>query len=223
MDYFTIEHRGETCLVTLTNPPYNSLHAELFDEGTAMLRDLAKDPPAGGVVLTGAGDNFTRGMDIKIAAAFTEADADRTRLAINRFCAALHQLPCPLVCAVNGHSIGAGGIVMLCADWVVTAEGEHKIGLPEAKAGLPFPTVPQAILDHWLDPVWRRRLALTSVLLGPHQAVEAGIADEVVAADGLLDHALARAAELASQPAFAACKQQLRAKADAEINGLIGE
>ncbi len=221
MEYFVEDTRGETLLLTLTNPPYNSLHAGVFDEGTAYLRQLAERPPEGGVVLTGDGADFTRGMDIKIAASFDEAEADRTRYAINHFCAALHQLPCPLVCAVNGHSIGAGGIVILCADWTVTSPGDHRIGLPEAKAGLPFPTVPQAILDHWLDPVWRRRLALTSELLGPDDAVKAGLADEVVPEADLLSTALRRAGQLASQPAFAACKRQLRAKADAEIDALL--
>ena len=221
MDWFQTETRGETLLVALSNPPYNSLHADLFDEGSAFLAELAAAPPKGGVVLTGEGADFTRGMDIKIAASFDEAGADNTRRAINLFCANLHRLPCPLVCAVNGHSIGAGGIVMLCADWVLSAAGDHRIGLPEAKAGLPFPLVPQAILDHWLDPVWRRRLALTSMLLGPDEAVQAGMVDEVVPADQLLERAIAKAAEIAAQPGFVACKQQLRAKANAEIDALL--
>jgi enoyl-CoA hydratase/carnithine racemase len=58
-------------------------------------------------------------------------------------------------------------------------------------------------------------------LFGPEDAVKAGLADEVVPAADLLDTALQRAAQLASQPAFAACKRQLRAKADAEIEALL--
>jgi enoyl-CoA hydratase/carnithine racemase len=123
---------------------------------------------------------------------------------------------------LNGHTIGAGVIVALTADWVVAADGDFRIGLPEAKAGLAFPTVPQAIIDHWLDPVWRRRLGLTSMLLPPREAIATGMVDEVVPAEPLVDSALARAAELAAQPAFADCKRQLRAKANAEIAALLG-
>ncbi len=173
-------------------------------------------------MLIGEGDNFTRGMDTKIAATFTEADADRARHAINIFCAGLHRLPCALICAVNGHAIGAGGVMALCGDWVVTCEGDHRIGLPEAKAGLVFPTVAQAILDHWLDPVWRRRRSLTSELVGPEKAVQAGLADEIVPRDQLLPRAVERARQMMAQPGFMACKRQMRAKANAEIDALLG-
>ena len=221
MDYFRKETRGQTLVITLSNPPYNTVHADILEEGAARFEALASDPPAGGVVLTGEGEDFTRGMDTKVAAALDEESAPRTRLAFDIFCAALHRLPCPLVSAVNGHAIGAGGIVALCSDWVVASDADQRIGLPEAKAGLPFPRVPQAILDHWLDPVWRRRLALTSQLLGPHEAQAAGLVDEVVAPEALLDTAIQRAAGMSAQAGFTACKRQLRAKANAEIDALL--
>ncbi|WP_284124564.1 enoyl-CoA hydratase/isomerase family protein [Parerythrobacter aestuarii] len=221
MQYFTTDLRDGTCVLTLTNPPYNALNSDILEEGAGLLADLAEGPPAGGVVLTGAGSDFTRGMDTKIAAKLSPEGGRRARDAINSFCASLHRLPCALVCAVNGHAIGAGGIMMLTGDWVIAAEGAYRIGLPEAKAGLVFPSVPQAVLDHWLDPVWRRRLALTSQLIGPEEAVAAGMADEIVAPDALLNIAVGRAAELMSQPGFVACKRQLRAKANAEIDALM--
>ena len=219
--YFRTEKRGDVHLVTLDNPPYNAVFAEMLEAGAEQLATLGQEPETRAIVLTGAGENFTRGMDVKVAAALTEEGRVQTRHAINLFCAALHRLPCAYVCAVNGHTIGAGGIVTLCADWVVAADGDFKIGLPEAKAGLAFPTVPQAIIDHWLDPVWRRRLSLTSQLFAPREAAVTGMVDEVVAADTLIEIALTRAQELAAQPAFRDCKRQLRAKANAEIDALL--
>jgi enoyl-CoA hydratase/carnithine racemase len=222
VEHFRIERRGGVTLLVLDNPPYNTVNAELMEAGSEVIARLGAASDTGAIVLTGAGANFTRGMDVKVAAALDEAGRERTRAAINRFCAELHRLPCPLVCALNGHTIGAGVIVALTADWVIAADGDFRVGLPEAKAGLAFPTVPQAIIDHWLDPVWRRRLALTSMLLPPQEAIATGMVDEVVPAKSLVDSALARAAELAAQPAFADCKRQLRAKADAEIAALLG-
>lgn len=221
LQHFRMEMRGHTQVITLTNPPYNTVHSDVLEAGAAVFADLADTPPEGGVVLIGEGDNFTRGMDTKIAANLDEAGAARAGHAINNFCASLHRLPCALVCAVNGHAIGAGGIMALCGDWVVTCDSDKRIGLPEAKAGLVFPSVAQAILDHWLDPVWRRRLSLTSQLVGPQQAVEAGLADEIVPRAQLLDHAVERASEMMAQPGFVACKRQMRAKANAEIDALL--
>ena len=220
--YFRTEKRGNVHLVTLDNPPYNAGHADLFEAGAEAMEALGSDTETRAIVLTGAGENFTRGMDVKVAGALDEAGRVRTRAVLNRFCAVLHGLPCAFVCAVNGHTIGAGGIITLCADWVVAAGGDYKIGLPEAKAGLAFPTVPQAITDHWLDPVWRRRVVVTSQLFSPSEAIATGLVDEVVPAGDLIESALARADAMASQAAFRDCKRQLRAKANAEITALLG-
>ena len=223
MTHFPTEERDGTIIITLTNGERNTLNPDLLEEGTAALQALAEDPPEAGIVLTGAGAHFTCGMDTKVAASLDAAGQKRAVAAINEFAAALHRLPCALVCAVNGNAIGAGGIMMLCADWILAAQGDYKIGLPEAKAGLPFPAVPQAILDHWLDPVWRRRLALSSHLLNPAEALTAGLADELCMADRLLDEAVLRVQALNAQPGFRACKRQLRAKANAEIDGILGQ
>lgn len=62
-----------------------------------------------------------------------------------------------------------------------------------------------------LSPELLRRLTLTSAVLGPDEFLAHGVLDQVVAADELEARALATVATLASQPAFAAVKQQLRA------------
>lgn len=221
MRYFPITHQGKTAIVTLTNPDRNTLNSDLLEEGTQVFETLALEPPAGGVILTGAGEHFTCGMDTKVAASLDDAARKRAVAAINRYIAALHRLPCAFICAVNGNAIGAGGIMMLCADWIYAATGNYKIGLPEAKAGLPFPPVPQAILDHWLEPSWRRRLALSSMLLAPNEGISAGLVEATVMPDDLIDKSVAKAQELNAQSGFAACKRQLRAKANAEIESIL--
>ncbi len=113
MSYFPTEDRDGTIIITLTNGERNTLNPDLLEEGAALLQDLAKDPPKAGVVLTGAGEHFTCGMDTKVAAALDEAGRERAVAGINNFCAGLHHLPCALVGAVNGNSIRAGGIMML--------------------------------------------------------------------------------------------------------------
>ena len=108
----------------------------------------------------------------------------------------------------------------MASDWAFIADAPLKIGMPEAKAGLPFPAVPLIIMAHQLDTVWRRRLSLSSMLLGPHDAVAAGLADAVVPAADLVDRAVTQAAAMSAQPAFGVIKQDLRRAALAEIAAL---
>lgn len=221
MDYFSTKDQGGTIIVSMSNGERNTLNGDMLKEGATIFQDLGKDPPKGGVILTGAGEHFTCGMDINVAATLDDAGRAEAIAAINAYCAALHRLPCALVAAVNGNAIGAGGIMMLCADWIYAASGHYKIGLPEAKAGLPFPPVPQAVLDHWLEPSWRRRLALSSMLLKPNEAIGAGMVEATVMPADLIEKSVAKAQEINAQPGFAACKQQLRAKANAEIDAIL--
>jgi len=222
MEYFQTEDHDGTLLVTLSRPSHNALSPELLVEGIALFQSLAENAPENGIVLTGEGRNFTAGMDLKIAATFGDADKIKAVELVNGFVASLLRLRCAFVCAVNGHSIGAGAIMGLASDWVVAAKGDYVIGLPEAKAGLPFPPVPQAILDHTLDPVWRRRLSLSSELLSPERAMEAGLVDQIVDADRLVDEAIARVKSLSGQRGFKACKRQHRQHLNAEIDAILG-
>ena len=202
MEYFKTEDHDGTLLVTMSRPPYNAVSPDLLDEGIALFQSLTDNAPTGGIVLTSAGANFTAGMDLKIAAALDDDGKVQARDMVNMFLATLVRVRCAFVCAVNGHSIGAGSIMGLASDWVIAAKGDYSFGLTEAKAGLPFPPVPQAILDHTVDPVWRRRLALTSDLLSPEQALQAGLVDQIIDADKLVEEALSRVKYLSGQRGF---------------------
>ena len=221
MTDFHLETRADTRILWFNRAPENALTTAMLEEGTAALNVMASDPPRGGLVLASALPAFTAGVDTKAAAALDDDGRRRLRDGVNAFCAALYRLPCAVVAAVGGHAIGAGGIICLASDWTLIADTPLKIGLPEAKAGLPFPAVPLIIMAHQLDPGWRRRLARSSVLLTPYQAVAAGLADAVVPARDLVDLAVAQAAALSSQPAFAVIKQDLRRAALAEIAAVI--
>lgn len=217
MTFFRSEMRGATQILWFDRAPINALTVEMLLEGAATFAALAADPPQGGIVLASAHAAFTAGVDTKAAATLDTEGRRQLVCAVNAFAAALYRLPCAVVAAVGGHAIGAGGIICLASDWVFIADTELKIGLPEAKAGLPFPAVPLIIMAHQLDPVWRRRLALSSMLLGPHEAVTAGLADAVVSPETLVEAAVTQAALLSDQSAFVIIKRDLRRKALAEI------
>ena len=113
MSYFPTEDRDGTIIITLTNGERNTLHPALLEEGIAALQALAKNPPKNGIVLTGAGEHFTCGMDTKIAATLDKAGQKQAAAACRKPRRACPSLPFHKRSSITG-SIPSGGGGSLC-------------------------------------------------------------------------------------------------------------
>jgi enoyl-CoA hydratase len=82
------------------------------------------------------------------------------------------------------------------------------------RVGVPFPSVPMEVMRHVMGPAVRR-LVWDAELLDPAAAQAAGLVDEVVAPESLLEAAVAAAARLAriTPEVFAYTKRQLQGPA----------
>jgi enoyl-CoA hydratase/carnithine racemase len=148
------------------------------------------------VLLSGIGDTFTSGNDIKD---FQSRAATNEPAHASPFLTALASLATPLVAAVNGAAIGVGTTMLAHADLVIAARSARfampftSLGLvPEAASSLLFPR----LLGH------QRASAL--LLLGDamdaETAREWGFVNQVVADEDLMTTAHGVAARLAALP-----------------------
>src|SRR5437868_6316389 len=154
--------RGSGLLITIDRPPVNALDLETIEALRAAFATVVANPPAGGVVLTGAGERaFSAGVDTRTFAGY---DADRRRamvLEITSMTAALLAIACPVVAALNGHALGGGFVLMLACDLRLAVHSEAaRFGLTEAQAGVPFPAGPAEIIRSELPPALLRRWTL---------------------------------------------------------------
>ncbi|WP_123024360.1 crotonase/enoyl-CoA hydratase family protein [Mycolicibacterium stellerae] len=118
-------------IITLNRPRVKNAIDSALSEGLAMALQTLDDRDDLRVgVLTGAGDTFCAGMDLKAFARFGKPRGIRTLLR--------EGTKKPLVAAVEGVALGGGLELALLADLVVAAS-DAKLGLPEARVGL-FPS-----------------------------------------------------------------------------------
>jgi enoyl-CoA hydratase len=200
----------ETLLVTIDRPPVNALDLETIRALEAAFGEAAHQAPRNGVVLTGGGQVFSAGVDTRAFAAYGRDQRHDMVRAITRMMAELLAIPVPVVAAINGHALGGGFVLMLSCDHRIATDAEAtKLGMTEAKAGIPFPAGPLEVMRHELAPELRR-LTLTSAVLGTRELKEAGVIDELCAMDEVKPRAIAAAVGLAAQPAFRAVKRQIR-------------
>jgi len=111
--------------------------------------------------------------------------------------------------ALNGSAMGGGCELALACDVRIMADGPYLIGQPEILLGFPPGGGGTQRLARLLGRARALRLVLDGGPLGPTEAVEIGLVDELAAPARLIDRALALAARLGSRQktAIGACKR----------------
>ena len=218
-----VVHRGRVAIVTLRRPPANTMNLELTEEIAALFQALRQDEAVRSVVLTGTGKSFCAGVDLKAVPAYDETDQRRMVRAMNGAFYGIYSCAVPVVAAINGHAIAGGLVLALCCDWRIAVNTPFLVGLTEVRVGVPYPVAAMEVVRQELRPEVARRLVLFGQNVASAIAVEAGVFDETVSAEVLLERALAKADEFAALPrtAFARSKRDLRGKAYATIEAAM--
>ncbi|MBK8251088.1 MAG: enoyl-CoA hydratase/isomerase family protein [Polyangiaceae bacterium] len=194
--------------IKMDGPGKNSL-------GTAMMTFLLESLRAAGgepVLLTGAGDAFSAGLNLKEVATLERREDMLSFLRLLEECmSTLYLYPGPTVAAINGHAIAGGCVTAICCDHrVMTTGARARIGLNETALGVRFPPRILTIVRRRLPAHSEDRLLLGGDLVAPVEAVQLGLVDEL--ADDVMAAARARLSTLAAHPrdAYRLTKGDLR-------------
>ena len=220
-DLIAIEEAGDLTLVRIQRPPANAMSLELLKAGFEVVEQLRELRPAA-VVITGHGDFFSGGVDLKLAPTLSAEQQSEMVAGINRMFFDWYGLPHPVVAAVNGHAAAGGMILALCADHRIGSTAA-RYGLTELRVGVPYPGAALAVVRAELAPGPARRLVLGADLVDAEAALELGLVDELAEPDRVLDLALEVAGRLAALPAgsYEKVKLQLREPALAPMRAAL--
>ncbi len=116
-------------------------------------------------------------------------------------------------------------VIAIACDYRVGVDAGAQTGLTEARAGIPFPAAPMIVVQAELAPSNVRRLVLGARNVDPNEALAAGILDELVPRERVLQRAKDVARELGAAPrdAYARIKHQLRADTLSELRRIVSE
>jgi acrylyl-CoA reductase (NADPH)/3-hydroxypropionyl-CoA dehydratase/3-hydroxypropionyl-CoA synthetase len=126
-------------LLVIDSPPVNSLNERSLDELNTVLQHLAHQPEIAALVITGAGNAFVAGANVKELLEVGEAgDLDSAQTppnAAHTAFSALENFGKPVLAAVNGPALGGGcELVLACA--CVVADRHARFGQPEINLNL---------------------------------------------------------------------------------------
>lgn len=179
----------------------NCLSEELKAELRHLVGQLAHDGELGALVITGEGNVFCSGGDLReLATMERSAEADRRRLYQSHdWVQPFMNLELPVIAAVNGPAVGAGFGVALAADFVLCAENAwfsasfSRVGL----VGLFF-TLPRVV-----GLQTAKELIFTGRRVTASEALALRIAMAVPPLEHLVEEALALARRFESAPTAA--------------------
>jgi len=187
--------RGDdgVALVRLQNGKVNSLSSDLLRQLRAAAEDLTANPP-GAVVVTGSERIFAAGADISEFGGPEEGREIGTLFleALN----AVAAIPRMVIAAVSGPALGGGCELALACDLRIAGD-TARFGQPEILLGIIPGGGGTQRLARLVGPAKAKDLVLSGRAVRADEALRIGLVDEVVPAAELLDHARARAAELA--------------------------
>jgi len=180
--------------VTLNRPEKrNALSIAVRDAVSDALGRLAADEDCKVVVVTGAGDVFSAGFDLR---EFEQPElAEELWASSDRFHRAWLEFPLPTVAAVNGPALAGGFDLAVMCD-VRLASDSARFSHPE----LAFGDVVYGPLHDLVGGSVARDLCLTGRVLDAAEARTLGFVSAVVAGDELMGQAAETAAAIARAP-----------------------
>ena len=136
--HIKFERRGRILTVIMNRPEVkNAANVRMHNELSRVFRDVAQDAGADVIVLTGAGDAFSSGGDIR---AMKEKIADHTLWndTVDEARALFYSildLDKPLIARINGAASGLGATLAVSAESAVIGDPHVKVGLVAGDGG----------------------------------------------------------------------------------------
>lgn len=217
----TIDRQGNVAVVTFDRKgSLNAFNQETILELTDVARAFQDDLETQAVVLAGAPNAFSAGIDLKDSATWASLDSDvalRERFYRGvRLCQAWEDMPQVTIAAMEKLAVGAGCAIALACDWRVLARDAY-LYVPEVKIGLNLQWGALPRLVTLVGPARAKRIVLLCEKMAPQHALDWGLVDETADPGRTVEKALELARVAASMPAATTrmVKQAVNATANA--------
>lgn len=167
----------------------NALTVAMYQAMSDALAAAQADPAVRAVLITGQPGIFTSGNDIEdFMSRPPGGGSEAADSPVFRFMRALLECDKPVVAAVTGAAIGIGTTMLLHCDFVYVSD-EARLAMPFVSLGL----VPEFASSLLLPQLMGQQRAAEKLLLGdpftPEQAVDCGLANAVLPAGEVVNHA----------------------------------
>lgn len=202
-------------ILTLKNPPVNALSTALLAGLSRHVEAISADPKVRAVILTGDGQYFSAGADLKEMATLDLATAPEV---VRKGHALFHRIASlrpPVIAAINGLALGGGLELALACDLRLAGESA-KLGAPEVNYGLMPAYGGTQRLPRLIGVPKAKELIFTGAMISAVESLRIGLVNKTVPAGQELRaardlaHTIAQKAPRAVQAAKRAMSEGLQ-------------
>ena len=168
-------------ILVLNHPPVNALGSRLLADLDGRLAELESDPKVRAVVVTGEGQYFSAGADVKEMATIDLASAPEVARRGLAVYARLAALRAPVIAAINGLALGGGLELALACDLRLAGESA-KLGAPEVTLGLIPAYGGTQRLPRLVGVAKAKELIFTGAMISAAEALRIGLVNKTVPA-----------------------------------------
>ncbi|MEF8832329.1 MAG: enoyl-CoA hydratase-related protein [Candidatus Thermoplasmatota archaeon] len=199
-----IEEDEEITVLKFDNPPMNAICKEMLEEMDDVLEKLKNDKIRT-AILTGKGDSFIAGADIKEMKEMEPAEARCFSRKGQKLFNKLEKLSFPVIGAVNGYALGGGLELALSCDFLLASE-KALFGQPEVGLGVIPGFGGTYNLAESIGSAKAKELIFTGKRIQADKAKEWGIVNRVVPPEELMNEARDLAEEIVNNSPIAVAK-----------------
>ena len=203
-----VETKGRIGIIRLDRPQaLNALNRALVGELNQAIEAFEADAGIGCLLLTGSDKAFAAGADIKEMVGRSYMDVYLADFITNGW-ERVTTCRKPIIAAVAGFALGGGCEVAMMCDTIIAAD-TAKFGQPEITLGVIPGAGGTQRLTRFVGKAKAMDMILTGRTMDAAEAERSGLVSRVVAADKLVDEAVAVAARVAamSRPAVMIAKE----------------
>lgn len=175
-------------IVQMNRGKVNAINHEMVNELSEVFNILENDPEVKGVILTGQPHYFSAGLDLIELYQYDEKQIQEFFTAFGGLYLQLVQFKKPFISAITGHSPAGGCVLAVTSDNRFMAEGDtYVIGLNEVAVNIQISQNLTEIYAFWMGDGLAHRYILEGKLLNGKEALVAGLVDELVPLDKVLE------------------------------------
>ena len=219
----TLSQEEEISIITLDDGKANVFSPIMIDHINNCLDKVPTEN--GALIITGREGMFSGGFDLKIISSGDMKLIQEMTISGFRLLSRILTFPRPVLAACTGHGIALGTFLLCCCDYRVGAKGDYMIGANEMRTNMVIPVPILELIRFRVSQRHKYRAVLGAEMYSIETAVDAGLMDEIVDQEDLMESTMLKAKDLATMghPSYTLTKELFIKDVTTKINKSLDE